>query len=168
MNSKNNDYTKYLYEAQFNNDLEMVRFLLNNGADPNGKDSDGTPIIWNLQYLWDEESYAEVRYGIAKLFFEYGADPNIKDEMDAETLYDFVLFKVVEDAYSYQWEYLFAFFKLLVINGGGGEGYPKPEFYAPVDKAKADDYNIILKQAEDGYHIEVFLVDKAGTIVAQI
>lgn len=166
MNNWENKNAQQLYEAQDNNDFERVRLLLDGGADPNARDGDGCSILWDLQYLWDEEPDVKLRYEIAKLFFEHGADPNIID--DNETLYDYVLFALLEDSYSNAWEYRRSFFKLLVIYGGGGVGYPKPEFYVDIDKTKVDDYEVILNTAEDGYHIELYLIDKAGEIVAQI
>lgn len=160
--------TTYLAAAVANNNLEAVRFLFDNGVNPNSTDADGTTVFWDLQYLWDEAPVAPVRYAIAKLFLEYGADPNLRDDVDIESLYDYVLFKLVEDSYSDDWEYLRSFFKLLVIYGGGGQGYPKPEFYTSIDKSRADDYQVVLQKADDGYHIELYLLDKEGNIIARI
>ena len=156
----------YLHEAVLHNNLEAVNFLFENGADANARDGDGDAALWDLLYL--DATDATVRYTIAKLFFEHGADPNMKDDIGFESLYDYALFKLLEDSYSDDWEYLRSFFKLLVIYGGGGEGYPKPEFYTSIDKSRVDDYQVVLQKADDGYHIELYLLDKEENIIARI
>jgi ankyrin repeat protein len=65
-----------LEDAIFSGDAETVAVLLNKGADPNGKDSDGdTPLCWAV---WRCEPQ------IARLLLDRGADPNLKGK-DGET-----------------------------------------------------------------------------------
>ena len=98
--------TTYLFEAQESNNVEAVRFLLEHGADPNLD----IPELLNdcplhdLHFLWQEmEDYVQQRLEIAKLFFEFGADPNLP--YDGETLYDHVRWEVFNDSITpHDWE----------------------------------------------------------------
>ena len=153
--------TTYLYEAESENNLPAVAFLLAHGADPNLNDPDliCDCALWDLQYL-DEGQDWETRYEIAKLFFQYGADPNL--ESDGESLYDYVLFKVYNDDFDNinDYENICHLYKLLVIFGGGRKDgvYRKPDL-KNVDPNKVDSYDVIFLPHEDGYHICGFLVD---------
>ena len=156
--------TTYLYEAMSENNLPAVAFLLDNGADPNFNDPDLVMdcALWDLQYL-DVGQDWQTRYEIAKLFFKYGADPNLK--CDGETLYDYILFKVYEDDPNddNDWENLLHLYKLLILYGGGGEASQhysgRPELTASIDMSKIDEYDVRLHICEDGYHIAGHLVD---------
>lgn len=161
--------TTYLYEAQSYNNLEAVRLLLDNGADPNYENLDliNDCALWDLQYLWDGEDGTSIRYEIAKLFFEYGADPNIISE--DESLYDWVVNAVFNEMGEYGWAFRRDFLKLLVIYGGGGKGcYPKPDISAPIDKSRIDEYSIQFTRNPDGYHIDGWLVDPDGVKLAEV
>lgn len=66
----------YLYEAQEENNVEAVRFLLELGANPSycNEKLDNDCALWNLQYLWmesedDDQINAEIdkRIEIAKV-----------------------------------------------------------------------------------------------------
>jgi ankyrin repeat protein len=61
-----------LIEAVIQNDMTMLRMLLEYGADPNLKAADGSAA---LRYA-SERGYED----IAKLLLEYGADPNLKSK----------------------------------------------------------------------------------------
>ena len=162
--------TTYLYEAQSCNNLEAVRLLLENGADPNYENIDlvSDCALWDLQYTWDDnEDTSPIRLEIAKLFFEYGADPNLVSEN--ECLYDWVVDAVFNEIGEYGWEHRRDFLKLLVMYGGGGRnGKYKPEFFAPVDKARIDEYFIEFSRNPDGYHIDGWLVDSHGLRIAKL
>lgn len=152
-----------LYEAIENNDLESIQFLLENGVDPNACNPDSADFcpLWDLQYPPDDESDCETRYEIAKLFFKYGADPNI--EWDGETLFDFVTYEIYNHVgQTWEFGYLCRFYKLLVLYGGGGHGYGKPEFSEPIIHERADEYSIAFEICEDGYHIRGHLLNPEG------
>ena len=71
--------TTYLYEAETYNNVEAVRFLLENGANPN---LDYIELIngcalTDLHFLWEEMTEeAEQRLSIAKLFFDFASSSN--------------------------------------------------------------------------------------------
>ena len=162
--------TTYLYVAVSKNNLPAVKYFLEHGADPNLYIPEliSDCALWDLQYLDIGQNW-ETRYEISKLFFQYGANPNIK--CDGETLYDYVLFKVYNDTPrdDDDWENLRHFYKLLVLYGGGedtGE-YPKPRL-EDIDPKNADEYDVILMQHEDGYHIIGKMVDDDGNVVGDL
>ena len=88
--------TTYLYEAVSSNSLPAVSFLLRHGADHNLNIPEliCDCALWELQYLDDGQDW-QTRYAISKLFFRFGADPNIK--CDGESLYDYIVYKVYND-----------------------------------------------------------------------
>lgn len=69
------DKTTFLFVALFYKNEEVIRLLLENGADPNGRDGDEEPPIWDLQYEGDDPGYG---LRVARLLLEHGADPNIE------------------------------------------------------------------------------------------
>lgn len=79
---RNGYSTTYLYEAQSENNPEAVKLLLAGGANPNYENSNlvSSCALWDLQYPWSDEDDVLLRYEIAKLFFEYGANPNLISE----------------------------------------------------------------------------------------
>lgn len=162
--------TTYLYESVAENNLQAVKYLLEHGADPNFYNPDlfNDCPLWELQYI-DEGQSVKERYEIEKMFFRYGANPNLICE--GEGLYDYVLFKVYNDrpVSKGDLENLLRFYMLLVLYGGGGleHGYTKPKIYN-VDVNKADDYHIELHRCDDGYHFKGYLVGKDGEILAEL
>lgn len=157
----------YLCEAVNANNFPAVSFLLEHGANPNLDEPDSA--LWNLQYLWGSEDW-KTRYEIAKLFFQYGADPNYLENGEIETLYDWVLFKVYNDPPEddNEWENLKQFYKLLVIYGGGHGGiYPPPVFLENIDKNRLDDYDVCLYWIEEGVSLGGRLLD-GEKIVAEL
>lgn len=161
--------TTYLYEAQNENNLEAVQLLLASGADPNYENPNliNDCALWDLQYLCKDEDCVLPRYEIAKLFFEYGANPNLISE--GECLYDWVVDAVFNEMGEWGWQWRRDFLKLLVIYGGGGCGcYAKPRVSVPIDKARIDEYSLQFFQGPDGYHIDGWLVDPDGNRIAQV
>ena len=155
----------YLYEAESYNNVDAVRFLLENGADPNycNLDLSSWCALDDLHFLWEEmQDEATQRLEIAKLFFEYGGNPNLP--VDGETLYDHVLWEVFCHDTPHDQEYLRRFFTLLLAyGGGGGESYaPKPNFTEPIDKSRIDEYAFKIFLCEDGYHLEGHLFNPDG------
>ena len=158
--------TTYLYEAETYNNVEAVHFLLENGADPNYCNLDilNSCALDDLHFLWEEmQEEAAQRLKIAKMFFEFGGDPNLL--YDGETLYDHVLWEVFNDSYTpHDWEYIRSFFKILVAyGGGGGKSYnSRPKLSEPIDKSRIDEYEFALFQCEDGYHLEGHMINPDG------
>lgn len=156
----------YLFEAQTYNNVDAVRFLLENGADPNYCNLDLIDgcALDDLHFLWEEmQEEAAQRLEIAKLFFEYGADPDLWYE--TETLYDHVLWEVFNDSMTpHDWDYLHRFFILLVAYGGGAgkSNYMGAQLSEPIDKSRIDEYDLRLFRYEDGYHLEGHIFNPDG------
>lgn len=154
--------TTYLFEAVCANNLAATAFLLENGADPNLNmpDLSGDCALEQLRYLDNGQDW-ETRYAISKLFFEHGANPNLK--LERETLYDDILYEVYgqDPNDENDWENLLHLYKLIVIYGGGGKalGLERPQFLTGIDMSKVDEYEVRLHLCEDGYHIAGRLVD---------
>ena len=164
--------TTYLYEAETYNNVEAVRFLLENGANPN---LDYIELIngcalTDLHFLWEEMTEeAEQRLSIAKLFFDFGGDPNLNYEF--ETLYDHVLWEIFNDSITpHNWEYLKRFFILLIAYGGGCKDsrYGKPVLRETIDKSCINQYDFKLFKCEDGYHLEGHLFDPNGNDIGTV
>lgn len=63
--------------------IEMVKLLLENGADPNLVYDNGTEnVLWNLQYSDRDIEVDKIRLQIVELLLQYGADPHLKVEGD--------------------------------------------------------------------------------------
>lgn len=164
--------TTYLYEAEENNNIEAVRFLLENGADPNLDIPDlinGCPLH-DLHFLWEEmQEEEQQRLEIVRLFFEFGANPDILYEV--ETLYDHVLWEVFNDSITpHDWEYIKMFFIFLVAYGGGKEAsrYGLPNLTEPIDKNRIYEYDFKLVPCEDGYHLEGHIIAPDGKDIGTV
>ncbi len=162
--------TSYLYEAVEENNLKAVSFFLENGANPNMINQDylSSCALWDLQYIDNNHDW-KTRYEIAKLFFQYGANPNLIRER--ESLYDYVVYKVYNDIpeNDNDWENLIHFYKLLIIYGGGNDKshYGKPILYN-IDQNKVDEYDVVLSRHGDNYHIVGKLIDRNGNVVGEL
>lgn len=158
--------TTYLYEAQNNNNVAAVRFLLEHGADPNLylPELACDCAFHNLHLPWTELAKDLARrLEIAKLFLAYVADPNLLYE--DETLYDEVQREVFNDSFLlHDREYINQFFKLLIAYGGGGGNshYAKPDLTEPIDRSRIDEYTFELFLCEDRYHLEGHLFNPEG------
>ena len=149
--------TTYLFAAQSFNNVDGVRFLFENGADPNFNDdslSDDCPL-YDLHFLFFEmENEAQERLEIVSLFFEYGADPNLI--VDGETIYDHVIWEVFDPDAVHGEEYLLSYFKRLLAYGGGGKpsSSRKPKFTEPIDTTRIDEYQIqFVKQPGSNHEV---------------
>ena len=115
------------------------------------------------------EDEADQRLKMAKMFFEFGGDPNLWYE--GESLYDHVLWEVFNDSYSvHEWEYSKRFFILLLAYGGGERrsDYPKPSLREPIDKERIDMYDLKLITCEDGYHLEGHIFNPDGIDIGTV
>ena len=155
--------TTYLFEAVQANNLPAAAFLLENGADPNLYISElyNSSALWELQYIEPEQDW-RTRFEIAKLFFRYGADPDLV--CDGEALYDYVCFKVFDDAPNDKndWENLRHLFLLLVVYGGGRLTRRVCPILKDIDINRIDEYDIVIRRHEDGYHLVGKLIDGNG------
>lgn len=150
-------------EAVKYNNLEAVRFLFERGADPNYVSENSLHYPFgDLQFgpYNEPPEENEIRYQIAKLFLEHGANPNLL--VEGETIYDQVTYEIYNEPGLLNWDYSIRFYKLLVLYGGGGRVYGKPEFSEPIDLNRADEYQVCLYRCEDGYHIEGHLLNPDG------
>lgn len=152
--------TTLLIEAVDSCNPDAVRFLFEHGADPNYINEDYDCPLSDLQFGYDDPEDDQDRYKTAKLFLEYGADPNLM--VEGETVFDAVTYSVYDDFGELDFPYLVEFYKLLVLYGGGGFGYEKPELSEPVDLNRADEYKVRFRFLEDGHHIEGHLLDPDG------
>ena len=157
--------TTYLFEAESHNNVEAVRFLLENGADPNFcyQDLISDCALSDLHFLYEEMvEESTQRLKIAKLFFEFGANPDI--DYDFESLYDHVFWEVFNDDTPHERDYLRKFL-LLMIAYGGGKGisrYPQAKFSEPIDTTRINEYELQLHLCEDGYHLEGHVINTDG------
>ena len=164
--------TTYLFEAESYNNVEAVRFLLENGANPNidVPDALNDCPLNDLHFLWQEMGdEAEQRLEIAKLFFEFGADPNLL--YDWETLYDHVLWEVFNDDITpHDWKYIKQFFLILVAYGGGGKSSysDPPKLTEEIDKTRLNQYDFKLFVCEDGYHLEGHIFNPDGVDIGTV
>ena len=164
--------TTYLYEAETYNNIDAVRFLLEHGADPNlcMLDLVNDCPLYDLHFLWEEmEDDAKSRLDIAKLFFEYGADPDLWYEY--ETLYDHVVWEVFNDWLTpHDWSYISRFFLILIAYGGGNgkSYYKKANLSEPIDRSRIDEYELKLFKCEDGYHLEGHLFNPEGMDIGTV
>lgn len=156
----------YLFEAQSCNHVEAVKFLLEKGADPNYCNLQlgyCCCALDDLHFLWEEMSdQVEERLEIARLFFEYGGDPNLYIEL--ESLYDHVRWEVFNEDVPHDRAYLHRFFLLLLAYGGG----KNRQFSQAIDRSRIDEYRLKLFLCEDGYHLEGHLFDPGGNDIGTV
>lgn len=163
--------TTYLYEAEENNNIEAVRFLLENGADPNLDIPgliNGCPLH-DLHFLWEEMEEEQQRLEIVRLFFEFGANPDIQYEI--ETLYDHVLWEVFNDSVSpHDWNYIKKFFICLAAYGGGKKPsrYGIPNLTEPIDKNRIYEYDFRLVPCKGGCDSEGHIIAPDGTDIGTV
>lgn len=145
-------------------DFDSVSFLLKSGADPNCRDTDGCPVLWNLQYRGDSPKADNIILKIAQLLLDSGADPNIEYENDS--LFEYATEKVFNN-FDDDWEHLSHFFVLLIAYGGYS-GYCVPKIIKPIDTCNVEEYTLKLFYHDDMYHIYGKIVDKYDTVYAEI
>ena len=145
--------TTFLETATEENNSSAVKFLLEYGSDPNMlRAEEGICPLDDLMFPAEKKADNQERLAVAKLYFKYGADPNLVFD-PPESIYDYVTYEVFNHMGEYDRDYLIGFYKLLIAYGGGGKQYPTPNLSEPIDIEKIEDYEIRFFQAEDGYHI---------------
>lgn len=168
-----NSRTTYLLEATQYANIEMVRLLLQNGADPNFILYADKPLwrenpFWNLQYndFGETEEENEVGLKMAQLMLEYGANPNIT--LDDEDLFSYVCFAVFNDDDTPElWKYRSRFF-ILLIAYGGSNAYCNPKIILNFDKSYMEQYHFCCVPCGDGYHLTGEIIDRNHDIVAMV
>ena len=171
-----NSETFLLYTAVFNQNIRMVKLLLQNGADPN-LIVNYECALWDLQYnVYFEEKYEsepDVAYAadnlnlqIAQLLLEYGADTNIAPE--DEDLFSYVLYAVFNDDDTGRLLEYRSHFLILLIAYGGHNEYCKPEIFIPFDKNNMDQYDFSFVKCPDNYHLLGEILDANYNVVARV
>lgn len=157
----------YLYETTFLNEAvcysnyEMVKLLLEHGADPNQFIDDGY-VLWELHFIGDDAAEGEIRLKIAELLLINGANPNII--VDQETLYEYLMFELCNQSHNDDcFDYLRRFTILVVAYGAGSKS---AWILRDIAKDRLEDYLLVLYECKDGYHLSPQIVDENGQTVA--
>ena len=163
----------FLLEACTYANIEMVKLLLENGADPNY-------IICEEKYLWQDNAFWTMQYyisdepeeyemglKIAQLMLEYGASPSVS--VSGEDLFSYVCDMVFNDDHSddLQLEYRQRFFILLIAYGGSNE-YCKPDIIGEFDKTNMAQYYFKHVLCADHYHLTGEIIDNDGNVIATV
>lgn len=172
----------YLMCAVENICYDAVYLLLENGADSNNYNEDeyiNYCALWELRFLFEYlEEITEVKaekdvkpiIDIARIMFEHGGNPNLKTDVDPESLYDEVLRDMFNDERDpvpdFEAYYYKELAKILVFYGGGGTGYPKPDIVTPLDISKMDDCYVGSKYRPEKEHDWWGIFGSDGTIYA--
>ena len=149
--------------------INMVKLLLENGADPNANNYDGENIFSDMIYLdyYDDEE-ADRKLEIIKLMLDYGADPCYDDGFEYENLFDTVACRIFNRGYEMvgsEFRYLSTFFTLLIIYGGKSN-YRTLEIVEEFDKSDVFQYHF---EYTKGYYKENGIIkDRDGKIFAYI
>ena len=160
----------FLSRASAYANIEMVRLLLENGADPNFILCADKPLyqenpFWDMQYpVSDDAAENETGLQIAQLMLEYWADPGII--IDEEDLFSYVLFAVFDDDdHEVLREYRRRFL-ILLIAYGGSNNYCKPEIIKDFDKSNMAQYRFKLVPTGNRYRFTGEIIDGNGEVFA--
>ena len=159
----------FLSRASAYANIEMVRLLLENGADPNFILCADKPLyqenpFWDMQYpVSDDAAENETGLQIAQLMLDYGASPAI--ELEGEDLFSYVVFGVFNDDRDTSWEYLCRFLIMLVAYGASND-YCHPEILKKFDKSYMAQYRLNLLPVGDGYHLTGEITDGNSEVIA--
>ncbi len=162
------DGTTYLNIAVHSGNLEMVRLLLEKGADPNFVfyESDGK---WTKTALVELHccDFGNVGLKMAQLLLEYGANPSTA--MGNIGLVGLASWAVETDSPDTKtWKYRSRFLALLIAYGGESEKC-KPQILKAFDKTNMEQYQATLVFGRNGYYDSAIVVlDQNGEIVARI
>ena len=150
-----------------NSNIEMLKLLLENGADPNQVFWDEESELWNLQYnSYLSSEIDEIRLQMAQLLLEYGANPNMKLGNEQETLFEWVWYEVCNESYGDSWKYISRFFILLVVYGGKAKNWT-PKILKDFDKSNMKKYRFWFLEDKINDYCGI-IVDDEEDIVAYI
>lgn len=154
-------------EAIYNNNIEMLSLLLENGADPNQIYWDEESELWNLQYCDGQESEIdEIRLKMAQLLLDYGADPLVDPENTGEPLLDYVVDAVFNDDMDELWDYRSRFLILLIAFGAKSK-YCIPRIVGEFDKTNMKQYEFSMVPEGNGKYSGL-ITDGQGNDVAYV
>lgn len=150
--------------------LNMIDFLLENGATPNFLDPEGKarPFFWDLQFPKEDDRVNEIRLEIAQILLEYGAYPNILIEQNGKDLFSTIVDEVFDKNSSLteaEWEYKSRFLILLLASGGARSDL-KIKFYENFEAAYLLKYRMMIVNNDEAFAAVV--VDPNGAMVAKL
>lgn len=151
------------------NNVKMVKFLLENGADPNANNYDGEHIFSEMIYLdyYDDEDI-DRKLEMVKLMLDYGADPCYDDGFEYENLFDSLSNRIFNSEYKLygpEFEYLSSFLTLLIIYGAKSY-FHIPEIVEEFDKNDVFQYHF--EYVKGSFKKNGIIKDKSGKIFAYI
>ena len=151
------------------NNVKMVKFLLENGADPNANNYDGEHIFSEMIYLdyYDDEDI-DRKLEMVKLMLDYGADPCYDDGFEYENLFDSLSNRIFNSEYKLygpEFEYLSSFLTLLIIYGAKSH-FHIPEIVEEFDKNDVFQYHF--EYVKGSFKKNGIIKDKSGKIFAYI
>lgn len=161
--------TTLLNDAVENYNVEMVKLLLENGADPNKVFADTECVLWDLHYMCgDNDEEGEKNLLMAHLLLEYGADPMIEPDPQDCNLLSEICFDISEkDSDIRTWEYQCRFLILLVAYGARTDLF-QPKLLENFDRKKARTYSLVfLKEKFENYYISE-IRDENQNVVAYV
>ena len=168
--SKNGAYPNLLLETAIECDnVKMVRFLLENGADPNANNYDGEHIFSEMIYLdYYNDEDIDRKLEMVKLMLDYGADPCYDDGFEYENLFDSLSNRIFNSEYKLygpEFEYLSSFLTLLIIYGAKSY-FHIPEIVEEFDKNDVFQYHF--EYVKGSFKKNGIIKDKSGKIFAYI
>ena len=151
------------------NNVKMVKFLLENSADPNANNYDGEHIFSEMIYLdyYDDEDI-DRKLEMVKLMLDYGADPCYDDGFEYENLFDSLANRIFNSEYKLygpEFEYLSSFLTLLIIYSAKSY-FHIPEIVEEFDNNDVFQYHF--EYVKGSFKKNGIIKDKSGKIFAYI
>ena len=163
--------TTFMEQAIEALNINMVDFLLENGATPNFLDPEGKarPFFWDLQFPKSDDYVNEVRLEIAQILLEYGAYPNILIDENEKDLFSTIIDEVFDKEKAedkFQWEYKSRFLILLLASGGANPNLTI-KFFENFEASYLLKYRLVFTGSDDS-EISAVVADPNGTMVAKL
>lgn len=163
--------TTFMEQAIEALNINMVDFLLENGATPNFFDPEGKarPFFWDLQFPKNDDYVNEVRLEIAQILLEYGAYPNFLIDENEKDLFSTIIDEVFDKEKAedkFQWEYKSRFFILLLASGGANPNLTI-KFFGNFEASYLLKYRLVFTGSDDS-EISAVVADPNGTMVAKL